>query len=348
MTTLIAQPETNSHTMPKAAASQAGEPEVVEFDPTPVRGSSARRHNLREGVGHQGDVAQAATACPLPQRSREYLRSAAIEYAAASEWIYLSAETLLDTEKARIATSHRIGAYERAKGGADVLIDSVDANLSTLQDIMAGLIKTEEACVKQLARVLKDHPLGPLQAETHGFGAKQFGRLLGALGNPFWAGNPNDDDPQRSFPREGPAQLWAYCGFDPIGGLARKRQKGELANWNSAAKMRAWVIAKQVEKTPKSPYRTVYVETKAKYAGALHVVECAQCSLCANCGHPLTQFPRDHLATYGCGARKPAYAPPGSLLKPSHVQARALRAVAKEVLRDLYNEARDWHYGATD
>lgn len=336
---------TNPHATPNLFSSEPAAETLVEFDPTVVRGSMARRSILRESEGQAIPDAQEAAAFVLPERSLEFLRERAIEFTALNEWIFLAAETLLDIEKARIATSHRIGAYERTKGGANVKVPTIDANLETLRSIMERLEVEEGACVKQLDKTLRQHPLGRLQAETNGFGAKQYGRLLGALGNPFWAGTPHDYDPKKSFPRRGPAQLWAYCGFDPINGLGRKRAKGQLANWNSAAKMRAWVIAKQVEKTPKSPYRTVYVETKVKYADAVHLVECAQCSLCKNCGNPLTQFPREHLAQYGCGTRKPAYAPPGSPLKKSHIQARALRAVAKEVLRDLYNEARDWHYG---
>lgn len=86
------------------------------------------------------------------------------------------------------------------------------------------------------------------------------------------------------------SQLWAYCGYHvlptnqsycdtqdaPVGGdpsqsnqdssdlhpilvgVAPKRQRGKQSNWNSTAKMRAYLIAESCMKQRRSPYRTVY------------------------------------------------------------------------------------------
>jgi hypothetical protein len=72
-----------------------------------------------------------------------------------------------------------------------------------------------------------------------------------------------------------------------------------------------------------SPYRKIYDDTRAKYAEAVHQHPCSRCG------------PKD----------KPAQ--PGTPLSDGHKHARALRAVAKKVLKDLRREARNIHQGAT-
>jgi len=67
----------------------------------------------------------------------------------------------------------------------------------------------------------------------------------------------------------------------------------------------------------------VYDTTRAKYADVIHNASCVRCG----------------------PAGKPALV--GSPLSDGHKHARALRAIAKEVLRDLWIEARRLH-GVTD
>ena len=81
--------------------------------------------------------------------------------------------------------------------------------------------------------------------------------------------------------------------------------------------MRAYLAAESCMKQRESPYRAVYDATRVKYADAVHSAECARCG---PSGHP---------------------AMPGSALSDGHKHARGLRAVAKEILRDLWREARD-------
>ena len=75
-------------------------------------------------------------------------------------------------------------------------------------------------------------------------------------------------------------------------------------------------------KCPASPYRAVYDDTRAKYADATHQHPCARCG------------PKG----------KPAQ--PGTPLSDGHKHARALRNVAKEILKDLWREARRIHLSA--
>lgn len=104
-----------------------------------------------------------------------------------------------------------------------------------------------------------------------------------------------------------------------VGGVAPRRRKGQHANWNDAARMRARLVAESCIKARTSPYRLTYDEGRAKYADAVHNQPCPQCG----------------------PAGKPAQ--PGSPLSAGHQHARALRLVAKAILRDMYLEAKRWH-----
>lgn len=109
----------------------------------------------------------------------------------------------------------------------------------------------------------------------------------------------------------------------PTVGVAATRQRGVKVNWSPTAKMRAYLIAESIVKAG-GPYRQVYDDGRAKYADAVHQVECKRCG----------------------PAGKPA--PTGSPLSAGHQHARALRLVAKTVLRDLWREARRIHEAPTE
>lgn len=170
---------------------------------------------------------------------------------------------------------------------------------------------SEHSLTLAIQRAMRDHPLGPFVQRTKGLGLKQTARLLAAIGDPYW--NALDDRPRR-----GPAELWAYCGYSP----SQKRRKGERANWSADAKMRAYLIAEACMKCRESPYRAVYDEAREYYTDAVHTEPCARCG------------PKG----------KPAVA--GSPLSAGHQHARAMRRVAKAVLRDLWREAKETSGGA--
>lgn len=102
-------------------------------------------------------------------------------------------------------------------------------------------------------------------------------------------------------------------------GVAAKRRKGQKANWSNTAKMRAYLIAESCQIQRRSPYREVYDKGRAKYLLSTHAWPCAQCG----------------------PAGKPAQV--GSELSAGHQHARALRLVAKAVLKDLWIAAREHH-----
>lgn len=122
-------------------------------------------------------------------------------------------------------------------------------------------------------------------------------------------------------------------------GVAPKRARGQHANWSTDARMRVWNVAEACKKQLVKPctgisegtlalhfencvcgrYRIVYDNGRAKYADALHALECVRCG------------PKG----------KPALV--GSPLSAAHQDARALRLVMKEVLKDLWRAAKDHH-----
>lgn len=222
------------------------------------------------------------------------------------------ADLLDDLERSRIATENRLRSLREVKGMAGTPEEE------RLDSIAMGLAEAERKATNELRKAVKLHPLGEWIGKQVGVGEKQAGRLLGVLGDPAHRLDPETGE---MVPRT-VSQLWSYCGYGDAS--RQRRRRGEKANWNSDLKKRAFLIAesciKQVGKN--SPYRAVYDETREKYADAVHAEECKRCG----------------------PSGKPAQ--PGSDLSDGHKHARALRAVAKTFLRDLWEEARRVHsYG---
>lgn len=259
-----------------------------------------------------------ATPLPIPRSAQ------------ADALLLVLADALDDLERTRIANENRARALADAKGmGGTQAHDQITGLVDALRTL-------EHGAELALKRALRQHPLGPWVKATVGVGEKQGARLLAAIGDPA--------------DRRTVSQLWAYCGYHVLrsdhccsetqttavgsdtsssdlghttaethatpAGVAPTRRKGQRANWNATAKMRAFLIAGSCVKQSASPYRPVYDAGRAKYADAVHVVECRRCG---PAGRP---------------------APAGSPLSAGHQHARALRLVAKAVLRDLWVEAR--------
>ncbi len=203
----------------------------------------------------------------------------------------ISADALGDLEKLRIATANRIRALKDEKYSAD------SKEVKEAEVLLDALSHAEKLATKQLERAMKAHPVGRFVIDTPSLGLKSVGRLLAVIGPPG--------------ERENPAKLWAYCGYHVIEGEAPRRRKGIQSNWNSEAKMRAYLIAEGCVKHP-GPYRNVYDQAREKYAESVHPHDCLRCG----------------------PAGSPAKA--GSALNLGHQHARALRLVAKRVLLDLW------------
>lgn len=234
------------------------------------------------------------------------------------------AEVVDDLERTRIANESRYRALtDTSERGYGLSIHHPEVMM--LAATIAAMKEHEHQAVLNLKKTMRRHPLWAWAKPISGVGEKQFARLLAVIGDPYW--NDLHDRPRRL------TELRAYCGYHVlhpgdqglcvdqsgfVAGVAPRRQRGQRSNWNTDARMRAWLIATSCMKK-QGPYRAVYDAARVKYADAVHAADCARCG------------PRG----------KPALA--GSALSAGHQHARALRAVAKAFLDDLWREARRLH-----
>lgn len=222
------------------------------------------------------------------------------------------ADLVDDLERSRIATENRIRSLCEAKGMAG------SPEEKRLILIANGLGESERKAINELKRAVKAHPLGPWIAAQAGVGEKTAGRLLGVLGDPAMRFDPETGE---LTPRT-VSQLWSYCGYGDARKQRRTRgmtQEEAFACGNPTLKMRVYLIAEACVKNRGSAYRAVYDAAREKYADAIHDEECKRCG----------------------PSGKPAQ--PGSPLSDGHKHARAMRAVSKNFLRDLWAEARRAH-----
>lgn len=260
----------------------------------------------------------------------------------------LAADVLDDLECVRIANENRLRQLTRVATDKDgeergFGLDESHPDVARLAALVASLAKAEHDAELQLKRQLRAHSLGPWVRRTQGVGEKQAARLLAAIRDPYW--NDLHDRPRTV------SELWAYCGYHVVSashrvidthsrdaggiggdpghtriddhkgraGVAATPKRGQKLNWSATAKMRIFLIAESCVKKRDSPYRKVYDDTREKYADAVHAVECKRCG----------------------PSGKPAQ--PGSPISAGHQHARALRAVSKAVLKDIWIEARRIH-----
>lgn len=215
----------------------------------------------------------------------------------------LAADVLDDLEKSRIANENRLRALGEFTPDAH-------PELKRLRAIVDGLRDLEHKAGLNLDREMRAHPLGVWVLAQRGVGVRQAARLLAAIGDPYVRDTYGEDGTATLAPRT-VAQLWSYCGYSVIDGAAARRRKGVKSNWSSVAKARAYLIAESCMKAG-GDYRKLYDARKKLTEGRIHAGPCPQC----------------HNA---------------EIWRDGHRHADALRVVAKEVLRDLWCEARRLH-----
>lgn len=284
-----------------------------------------------------------------------------------------AADSLFDVEKVRTASENRLRQFTRAAGepdkdgelrgfGWDLRSPAVVAQATLVaamlcdsavaeQSLGPGPKKTKGCCLehdaeRNLTRALRAHPLGPWVKAQKGIGEKQGGRLIATIDDPYLRPEMKlPDGTWESARARTVSELRAYFGYgedktNP--GHIQKRQRGQRANWSAAGKMRAYLVAEKCMQsgldkrygceraegddfathTPEcgcSPYRVIYDRERVRYAEAVHAEECVRCG---PSGRP---------------------AQPGSPLSLAHKKARALRRVAKEIIDDMWREARRIH-----
>lgn len=237
----------------------------------------------------------------------------------------VAAEIVDDMESVRKANDNRLRQLTRIgpdKDGRHRGFGLTEDHPGVLR--LAALIDAqkdaEKLAIVNLQKELKDHPLWEWCQATSGVGAKQFARLLGAIGDPYWNSLENR-------PRRGPAELWAYTGLHVVDGVVPRRKKGVQTTWNETARMRVRLIAESCLKAKSSPYNVVYYDTRAKYEDAKHDYPCVMCGT----GKKPTEGVKG----------KPAE--PGTPLRDGHKHGRALHKVGQVFLKDLFLESKRLH-----
>lgn len=252
-----------------------------------------------------------------------------------------ASKTLDGIEDLRKATANRVNALTRIEPDKDGVVRGAGfemdhTDVAKQQAILDGLIAIEKQQTKDLEKLMKAHPLGATVANLPGVGAKQAARLLGVLGDPYWADRTEKtqagvivsvDSRPRTL-----RELYAYAGLGIAAGGAEARRptKGmtqlELkALGRPEIKMRAWNIVGSIIKAQggknlgKGDYGVLYYAEKERLTGAVHSVDCKRCG----------------------PSGKPALA--GSPLSDGHIDARARRLIMKALLADLYEAAKEWH-----
>jgi hypothetical protein len=237
-----------------------------------------------------------------------------------------------DLEGLRIASNHRYRLLATSAVDKDDVVRGLNLGVDhpeakRLRDVIAEMESTERAAIRNLERLMKNSAWWPWLSRAKGVGAKQLARLLATIGDPYW--HAVEERPRRV------GELWAYAGMhavpvnaegkpiaegeEPAYFTAPRRQRGVQGNWSEEARKRVWLVATSCMKTSGGKYREKYDATRAKYEEAVHEVPCVRCG----------------------PSGKPA--PVGSELSKGHKHGRALRAVSKEVLLDLWIEARRLH-----
>lgn len=216
-----------------------------------------------------------------------------------------------DVEAVRIAMANRYQSLisTDVPGGRGRSVDDAVV-VKPLRVLNTEILTVETRAIRLLEKYMRNGPWGPWLASEYsrGVGPKQLARLLGSTGDPYWHNAENR--PRRV------SELWAYCGFHVVEGIAPRRQRGVRSNWSDDARTRARLIAESCIKQRQGQYRAVYDRVRAHYADAVHLKDCIRCGPSGN----------------------PAKA--GTPVSAGHQHARALRAVSKEVLRDLWIFAR--------
>jgi hypothetical protein len=364
-----------AHPMPAVGEHNPPAPAIRDARPTPAPLGLAST-DLPDGqvapVTHStlavGDHKQ-----PAPAKGHSHPNGAAPVLAPFSgnegPLLALLADIVDDLEATRTANENRLRTLTRDEPDSDGIqrgfglpIDM--PQVAAVADLVGALEKLEHQAVLELQRALRKHPLGPWVKRTKGVGEKQGARLIAAIGDPYW--NSLHNRPRLV------SELWAYCGLHVLPaahssaetqagvggggkqgdadhataathgtdvGVAPTRTRGQKANWNDTARKRAWLVAdkcvmslrKPCERTDGddyaihvdgcacSPYRLVYDAARIKYQDAVHKVPCRRCG---PAGHP---------------------AETGTPLSMAHKKARAVRIVAKEILRDLWLESKRLH-----
>lgn len=258
-----------------------------------------------------------ATPPPATQDASPLADTRVAEYDALNLPLICLAENLNDIETTRISMTNRL----RQLGE----LDGAQGDIERLRYLVDGLEALEHRAILDVQRAMRAHPLGPWVRRSKGVGEKQAARLLAAIGNPYW--NSLHDRPRR-----GPAELWAYCGYHvlPAGHTPLGSQSVDASGQPSATPTDQGLPDSQIRCVGGvAPKRRK--GQRSNWNGAARMRAYLVAESCMKSGDGT------YRPVYDDGRQRYADLPKG------HAHNRALRLVAKAVLRDIYLEARAWH-----
>ena len=230
-----------------------------------------------------------------------------------------AADVLDDLEKTRNANANRLRILTRDEADSDgehrgFGLTEEHPDVAQMAAIVASLDGLVKEATKSLERRVRKHPLGPWIKAQRGVGDKTAGRLLAAIGDPYW--NTLHDRPRTV------SELWAFAGLHTNGESAARRQKGVKANWSTNAKTRAWLVIESCMKQ---------INPACKQDDAIGVHE-------DGCGCSPYRIVIDE--------RRQRTRETHPDWTPGHSLNDAMRIASKELLKDLWIQARDLHHAA--
>ena len=169
------------------------------------------------------------------------------------------------------------------------------------------------------------------------------------MGDPYW--HSREDRPRKV------SELISYCGYAVDDeGVAYRRQRGQKVQLEPRGQdaglpdrrehikfTGAEFISKgKTVSRARSPYRDTYDAAKEKAKVAVHRKECPRCGVCGVCGNQLAVNKKEHMLAYGCPDARRSTPPPAPPVRCPCPRPGA-RAVAKTVLKDLWEEARSYY-----
>lgn len=236
-------------------------------------------------------------------------------------------------------------------------LDASDPHAVRQLNLWNGLEEVEMDAVKALQMVVKQHPLGPWIKVQRGLGEKQAGRLLAATGDPYWrskidytmtvtdgATGEETTSIVRTVP-EGPRRvgaLWAYAGLHvltppedaapEVTGVAARRRKGVRSNWSTEVKTRSYLCATSCLKQLVKPCHKVEEDAEGSPVEGYIVEHVGEC----RCSKYRVAYDERRTRTAVSWAGREG-------MTDGHMHADGLRVSSKEILKELWREARRLH-----
>jgi len=365
---------TNLQTVPVQPASAAPTSPAPNQDATPIerpaRGTKSTERHVPSDP-HGTDALGSNVPDPVAEVRPMPKQTALLDPALA-----LAADVLDDIERVRKANANRLRQLTRTGADKDgeergFGLDPDHPDVMRLGLMLLALERIEHDAVLSLQGKLRKHPLAPWVQAQRGVGQKQAARLLAAIGDPYI-------NSAKGQPRTVSA-LWAYCGLHvlPAGhcepdtqvvraggdqhrdtdqqrrgahagavGVAAKRRKGERANWSTNAKTRAYLVAESCMKQRSPDCRDGHTTNDSHAAAA---VPAPNPQVGDGQSTPDTQA-RYAVPACACSPYRVVYDRRRAHTAVTHPEWTdghslndALRVTSKEILKDLWRAARDWH-----